>query len=75
MTNTSIVGVDCCKKCKFCKGVVEQGPSGPENKIACFRNPPQIVVIHSQKGVMVRASNPLVNPDNWCGEFIPRIMH
>lgn len=69
--NPPIITEQKCEKCKFCKGI--SGNQG--NQLACFRFPPQFALLGTPKGVVEACKWPYVKPDNWCGEFVPRILN
>jgi hypothetical protein len=60
-----------CEKCKFAQIL-------PQNtNLECCRFPPQqtFILVPSQQGPRVErlAASPVVTPNQWCGEFRPRI--
>ena len=58
--STPLIRPDQCVKCKFSSAVPQQ------RVLQCRRNPPQASVLANGQSLTVF---PLVQPDQWCGEF------
>lgn len=60
-----------CENCKFARGFQK----GPNLKgTACKRFPPTFIAIAAPRGVMEVIKFPEVQPEDWCGEHVPRFM-
>lgn len=71
---TGIIRLQNCAVCKF----AESTSRGNQPSLECRRNPPigGPVAIQQAPGqiqIQVIAAFPAVQPDNWCGEWKPKI--
>lgn len=69
----TLIRPDRCEKCKF--ATARPG----EDRFECHRNPPMVTAFlgptpsgHPQ--VLNSTAFPIVQSDQWCAEFVPRVM-
>ena len=70
MSDNDLTGLTCCANCLFSR-TARIGASVVEQRL-CFRYPPVPVVIDDPQGQTIQSMNPVVDDQNWCGEFIDK---
>lgn len=58
-------------RCETCKYAEREG--GVSKNYACHKGPPAVSILPSNKGPMPLTAFPMVQPDQWCGAFEPKI--